>query len=61
MIKTVAGALQASGSALHGYSFELAGASFAELRQIIHVKINIVRDEEIQLAVIIIIDKRGAG
>ena len=61
MIKRVARTLQSSGSTLHRHSFELAGASLAELRQIVHVKINVVRDEEIQLPIAIVIHERGAG
>src|SRR5437660_12285799 len=61
VIETIARALQTSGPALHRYTFELASASFAELRQIIHIEIYIVGDEEIELAIVIVIDESSAG
>src|ERR1700730_11276054 len=61
MIERIARALQPSGSALHRYPLELAGASFAELRQIIHIEIYIIGHEEIELAIVVIIDESGAG
>src|SRR6266581_3073059 len=59
MIESIARALQSPGSALDGYAFELTSAPFAELRQIIHVKIYIVGHEQIQPAVVIIVNECG--
>ena len=57
----VAGAGQPPGTTLHWYSFELAGASHTELWQMIEVKIHIVGDKEIELAIIIVIHKSCSG
>src|SRR5258708_106822 len=61
MIKRIAGTLQSSGATLHRYPFELAGAPFTKLRQIIHVEIHIIGHEEIELAIVVIIDEGRAG
>src|ERR1043165_1084202 len=60
MEKMIARAGQTSGTALDRHTFELTGAPLAKLRQMIHVKINIVRDEQVQFAVIVIIKKCSA-
>ena len=55
------GAFQTSWTTLHRNRFVLAGLALAKLRQVVDVEIDVVGDEEIEIAVVIVIDERGAG
>ena len=61
MEERITRALQSAGAALHINSTILAVGRFAEAGKIIEVKIDIIRDHQVEETIAIVIAKRGAG
>ena len=60
-VERVAVAGQSARAALHGDALELAGLVLAELRQVVEVEVDVVGDEQIEIAVVVVVDERRAG
>src|SRR5215471_20047382 len=61
VVEKIGFALHAPGAALHGNAFELTKLGRAELRQVVHVHVNVARDEQIDIAVAVIVGPGSAG
>src|SRR6185295_12016809 len=60
-VEEVAAARQAARSALHGDAAELAGLVFAELGQLVEVDLDVAADEEVEIAVAVVVREAAAG
>ncbi len=60
MVETIAGALETARAAVHWYAAILAEGADAERRQVVHVDVDIVGDDEIEVAVIVVITESRA-
>ena len=61
VIEGVGRAFEAAGAALHGDVVVLAGDLRAELREVVQVEVDVVGDEEIGVAVGVVVAEDGAG
>src|SRR3977135_4078110 len=61
MKETIAGARQTPWPTLDRQSLKLTAGSLAKLRQVIDVEIDVVRNKQIEFAVVVIIHESGAG
>src|SRR6266850_168580 len=57
VVERVTRSRQPSGTTLHRNAFELARRALAERGQVVQIKANVIRYEQIQLAVIIVIQE----
>ena len=61
MVQGVAGAFEPAGPALHGDATETAVLSVAEFRQGIEAQVDVVRDEQVEMSVVVVVAEGGPG